>query len=243
MHTFFLKNIPEVGTEAELEKRERDHLFKTLRCRAGEQLKLCDGNGTVAMAEATAEKTVRILKKTIAVRDCIEVHLFTALPKNAKLDLLLKPVTEAGVCSITPLKCRYSVAEKDTIPERWFTLMEEACKQSGNPFIPVLNQAMTLPEALTFCAENNYAVFFGHQHGKVLLPQHLTCADKIKMALMVGPEGGFDEQEIEQLSQYGCGITLGKYIFRLENAALAGVSHLYTTAKAALAQSAMELNK
>ena len=43
MHTFFLKSIPPAGSVAELEKREKDHLFKTLRCRTGEQLRLCDG--------------------------------------------------------------------------------------------------------------------------------------------------------------------------------------------------------
>ena len=230
MHCFFLKNIPDVGCEADLEKRERDHLFKTLRCRTGEQLKLCDGNGTIATAEATAERTVRILTRATAQRDRIEIHLFAALPKNAKLDALIKPVTEAGVSSITPLKCRYSVAEKDTIPERWFTLMEEACKQSTNPFLPVINPALTVPQALDHCVKNDYRIFFGHQHGILLAPEHFSGDGNLKLAWFVGPEGGFDEQEQLLLDKAGSGITLGKYIFRLENAALAGVSLLYSIA-------------
>ena len=233
MHCFFLKNIPGIGCEAELEKRERDHLFKTLRCRTGEQLKLCDGNGVTALAEATAERTVKILSKEQAVRDLVEVHLFAALPKNAKLDQLIKPATEAGVVSITPLKCRYSVVEKDTVPERWYTLMEEACKQSGNPFLPVINPAMSVKDALKYCLENNYCVYFGDQHGTALLPQQLPGGNPLKLAWMVGPEGGFDEEELLMLRDSGCGITLGKYIFRLENAALAGISYLYTAARAA----------
>ena len=86
MHTFFLKNIPAENAIAQLEKREHDHLFKTLRCRAGEQIKLCDGNGTVALAEATAGREVKILSKTVFPHSDTEVHLFSALPKNAKLD-------------------------------------------------------------------------------------------------------------------------------------------------------------
>ena len=233
MHTFFLKNIPDAGCEAELEKRERDHLFKTLRCRTGELLKLCDGNGTIATAEATVERTVKILTKATAQHDRVEVHLFAALPKNAKLDQLIKPATEAGVSSITPLKCRYSVAEKDSIPERWYTLMEEACKQSGNPFLPEINPTLSVKEALQYCQEHDYCVYFGDQHGVTLLPGDLPAEGPLKLAWMVGPEGGFDEEELTLLNNAGSGITLGKYIFRLENAALAGIAYLYTTARAA----------
>lgn len=233
MHCFFLKNIPEPGTVTQLEKRERDHLFKTLRCRPGELLKLCDGNGVTATAEAAADHTVRILTRGVAERDRIEVHLFAALPKNAKLDALLKPATEAGVTSITPLKCRYSVAEKSSIPERWYTLLEEACKQSGNPFMPQLNEAVSVSEALEYCQANNFQVFFGAQHGDYLMPQDFADASAPqKLAYMVGPEGGFDENELQMLENAARGITLGKYIFRLENAALAGISYLYTTARA-----------
>ena len=233
MHCFFLQDIPEPGAIAELEKRERDHLFKTLRCRPGELLKLCNGRGVTATAEATAERTVKILTRGVAEADRIEVHLFAALPKNAKLDALLKPVTEAGVSSITPLKCRYSVAEKDSIPERWYTLLEEACKQSGNPFMPQLQQSMTVQEAIKYCQDNDMQIFFGDQHGEYLIPGDFTTPAKIKLAWMVGPEGGFDEKELSALAAAGRGITLGKYIFRLENAALAGISYLYTTARAA----------
>jgi 16S rRNA (uracil1498-N3)-methyltransferase len=233
MHTFFMKNIPAAGGEAELDKRERDHLFKTLRCRVGETLKLCDGKGTVAVAEATAERTVKIVERFQAERSNIEVHLFTALPRNNKLDLLLKPVTEAGVVSITPLKCRYSVAEKDSVPERWYTLMEEACKQSGNPFMPEINPALSVKEAVEYCRNNNMQIFFGDQHGELLLPEKFPADGKLKLAWMVGPEGGFDENEQFLLGKSGCGITLGEYIFRLENAALAGIAYLYTTARVA----------
>ena len=233
MHTFFLKNIPGTDCEAQLEKRECDHLFRTLRCRPGEQIRLCDGAGTVAAAVVTAERTVKIVEKSVAVRGNVEVHLFTALPKNSKIDSLIKPVTEAGVRSITPLKCRYSVAEKENVPERWYLLMEEACKQSTNPFMPEIRPAQTVAQALEFCKEQNYMVCFGAQHGRVLLPQDLGNNETLKLAWMVGPEGGFSEEEIALLSQYGSGITLGKYIFRLENAALAGIAYLYTIARAA----------
>ena len=234
MHTFFMKDIPPVNTTAELEKRERDHLFKTLRCRPGELLKLCDGNGTVATAEATGDRTVKILTRATAQRDRIEIHLFAALPKNAKLDSLIKPVTEAGVTSITPLKCRYSVAEKSSIPERWYTLMEEACKQSTNPFMPTINQPMTVQHALECCIGNGYQIFFGHQHGILLSPEHFAKDKPLKLAWLVGPEGGFDENEQLLLDKAGCGISLGRYIFRLENAALAGVTLLYHTARMAV---------
>lgn len=234
MHTFFLKNIPQAGCEAELEKRERDHLFKTLRCRTGETLKLCDGKGRVATAAATAQQTVKITAVEQFERSAVQIHLFCALPRSNKLDVLLKPVTEAGVSSITPLKCRYSVAEKESVPERWHTLMLEACKQSGNPFLPEIMMPLSVSEAVDFCRKHQWALYFGDQHGSFLLPDDLAAAEKLNIAWLVGPEGGFDENELALLHQAGCGITLGEHIFRLENAALAGVAYLSTIARAAL---------
>ena len=194
-------------------------------------MRLCDGNGTVAEAEATADRCIKVLSQQTFEPDEIELHLFAALPKNAKLDALLKPVTEAGVKSITPLKCRYSVSEKSEIPERWYTLLEEACKQSGNPFLPEINQTMTVAQAVEYCQNNDITIFYGAQHGILLLPATLQNGNIKKMAWMVGPEGGFDENELSLLDSAGKGITLGKYIFRLENAALAGASYLLTIAR------------
>lgn len=233
MHTFFLENIPEAGACAELSKREQDHLYKILRCRVGEKLKLCDGRGAVALAEAEADRSVKILEKELFERDRVQLHIFAALPKNAKLDALLKPVTEAGAASITPLKCRYSVAEKSDIPERWYTLLEEACKQSGNPFLPEIRPTMSVAEAVEFCRKNSCRIFYGAQHGKCLTPDALPAAGALELAWFVGPEGGFDEQEIALLNDAGCGISVGRYIFRLENAAIAGAAYLLTAARAA----------
>ena len=233
MHTAFVKSIPEPGAIFELEKRESDHLFKTLRCRVGEKLRLCDGKGTVAEAEAAPERCIKVLSRKTFEADRIELHLFAALPKNAKLDSLLKPVTEAGAVSITPLKCRYSVSEKSEIPERWYTLLEEACKQSGNPFLPEITSTMTVAQAVEYCRKNDIMIFYGAQHGTLLLPTDLPSQGICKLAWMVGPEGGFDDNETALLDQAGKGITLGKYIFRLENAALAGTSYLITLARTA----------
>ena len=63
------------------------------------------------------------------------------------------------------------------------------------------------------------------------MPGDLQADTPLKMAWMVGPEGGFDENELALLDQAGSGITLGKYIFRLENAALAGAAYLLTIAR------------
>ena len=180
MHTFFLENIPEAGACAELSKREQDHLYKILRCRVGEKLKLCDGRGAVALAEAEADRSVKILEKELFERDRVQLHIFAALPKNAKLDALLKPVTEAGAASITPLKCRYSVAEKNDIPERWYTLLE-------------IRPTMSVAEAVEFCRKNSCRIFYGAQHGKCLTPDALPAAGALELAWFVGPEGGFDK--------------------------------------------------
>ena len=79
-------------------------------------------------------------------------------------------------------------------------------------------------------------IFYGDQHGLPLRTEDFSSCGQLDLAWMVGPEGGFDEKELDLLSNAGRGITLGKYIFRLENAALAGIAHLYSTAYAAAAR-------
>ena len=130
-----------------MEARETEHLFKVFRARPGDEAGLLDGRGTTARAVVEPGRVLRVVERTVAGIPAERLHLCCAVPKKAKLDQLLKQAAELGVWSIRPVRCRRSVAEGGS-RERWDLLLREACKQSGNPFLPRILPEEPLPDAL-----------------------------------------------------------------------------------------------
>lgn len=221
MHAFFCKNFEKNGECVTLEKSESDHLFKTLRARVGERVMLLDGNGRTAVAEIVAGKMLEIVEVTGHKRPKNEIYLFVAAPRKQKLDQILKQVTELGVTAICIMHCDFSVA----LPEgsnRWGMILEEACKQSNNPFLPEILPVMKFKDALEYVKANDIKGVFGDVEDNC---EELKTSENCKYAFFVGPEGGFSENELNLMrSAEFVGLNLGPYILRLETAAVCGVA-------------------
>ncbi|MDD5597944.1 MAG: RsmE family RNA methyltransferase [Victivallaceae bacterium] len=223
MHNFFVDAIGKPGEEVLFPQSEMKHLFKTLRAAPGDMIGLLDGKGARAEAELAGDKKIIIRKLTEYPEPETKIHLFVAAPKRNALDQLLRQCTEAGVWSIHPLITRYSVAAPEKISDRWRSLLQEACKQSGNIFLPELNTPCSLDQAMEKIKSTGMAAFYGavSESGRKL-PQ--VSAD---IAWLVGPEGGFSEEEERKMS--ACGVAplhIGPYIMRVETAAVCGVALL-----------------
>lgn len=222
MHAFFCNHIGDEGSLAALDRREADHLFKTLRGAAGDTVGLLDGRGTWALGQIEPGKVIRVMQKTVTPEPAQKIHLVCAAPRRAKLDLLLKQAAELGVWAIHIVKCERSVAEPDNV-ERQQSLLLEACKQSNNPFVPQLLSAVKFADKLTELTRQNITVIYGSvSNQEFIMPKSVK-----EVAWLVGPEGGFTPGE-EQLikDHHGRGLNLGPYILRLETAAVAGVAVL-----------------
>ena len=127
------------GASVRLEKSENAHLFKTLRAAEGERCLLMDGRGNIGEAEVAAGRTLILRsRESAAPPEPPAVHLYIAPPRRQKMDQILKQCTELGVRRIVPVICERSVSlpDSDSINGRWTELMFEACKQSGNAFVP-----------------------------------------------------------------------------------------------------------
>jgi len=221
MHNFFCSDIPARGECAVLPEAEETHLFRTLRGSCGDHVMLMDGKGRSAEAEILPEKRLKVLRVEQAEAVKPELHLFTAAPRRNKLDSILKQAAELGVRSIHLVKCEYSVAEPEN-QERMNALLQEACKQSRNPFLPELQLSLSLQEALVLVKKNGWTGFFGDVDNGA--PQKEKQA--AHAAFFVGPEGGFSETETALLKQELTGLNLGPYILRMETAAVAGIAVL-----------------
>ncbi len=227
MRAFFANYIGMPGETAELESQEQDHLFKTLRARPGEQVRLLDGHGTVGTAEIIAGRRLTVLERNqVAPPDPCWI-LCCAAPRRQKFDSLLKQAAELGVREIRVVHCARSVALPEGT-ERWQALLREGCKQSGNPFLPEISVHHSLERLLPELAD---ARLF---YGAVTPPPRPPMPPRSgKIAFFVGPEGGFAPEEEQLLVQHGVeGLSLGPWILRLETAAVCGLAALRALAEA-----------
>ena len=224
MHNFFSENLGECGDELLLSRAETKHLFKTLRAGKGDIIGILDGKGARAEAEIIGDRRIIIRKVERRQKPDFRIHLFVAPPKRNCMDQLLRQCTEAGVWAVHPVICRYSVAIPGKVSERWNTLLQEACKQSGNVFMPVLYDPVSLDVALGQIKDAGMSSFYGAVASG---SQQMPSSVKGEAAWLVGPEGGFSDEEIRQIADSGAfPLNLGPYIMRVETAAVCGVAAL-----------------
>ena len=214
-----------IGVPGELfipEPREAEHLFRVFRARPGDRVLVMDGKGGRGEAEVADKKQLRFLNVLPPVSQEIELDLYCAIPKKAKLDSLLPQLPGLGVRSLHPLLLEHSVATGEN-PERWELLLREGCKQSGNPRLPELFPPVSLDEALREVRDSGAELYFGS-----VAPADPGREEPGKVrAWFVGPEGGFTaEEEQKLLAAGGRPLKLGSWIMRLESAAVAGLAVL-----------------
>lgn len=222
MHRVFCAEIPAAGEIADIESREKEHLFKVFRAACGEEVELLDGRGKIARGTVESGKVIRIDTVKIYPEPELKLHLCCALPRKQKLDQMLKQAAELGAWSIRPLRCVRSVAEGGP-KERWDLLLREACKQSGNPFMPELFPEEKLPAALERLEKEQIKSYYG-----AVVPDGKTPAGVgSQRALLIGPEGGFAPEEIALMEAKGAiPFNFAPYILRLETAAICGLTAL-----------------
>jgi len=221
MHTIFVAEIPEMpGSTVPLSDRESNHFFKVLRGAPGDRVRLLDGRGGRGEAEALPGRQMTLLSREQVPEPPQKLFLYCALPRRAKFDVLLKQAAELGVWQITPVLCERSVSEGNS-PERWEVLLQEGCKQSGNPFLPRIAAPLRFADALADAEKSQCRVFFGS-----VAQAELPRGGEGSTAWFVGPEGGFAPAEEALLRERAIPLNLGPYILRLETAAVCGLAAL-----------------
>lgn len=204
-----------------------------LRLRAGERVVLLDGAGTELAAELTAVTTRHVALQPLERRPNqaeagVALHLYPALLRGPRFELVLQKATELGVASITPFTSRRSVARPPGggVPERWQAIVREAVEQSGRGRLPALEAPLAFAAACRAAARAEQAILLAEQGGADLAA--LLRDRPRSLALLVGPEGGFEREEVAAAAE--AGVTpawLGPRILRAETAALAACAAAY----------------
>lgn len=214
-----------------------NHIKNVLRMKKGEKFVANDGNGgsyCCAVSEIYDEQIVaEILDGQLSGTELpVKLVLFQGLPKADKMELIIQKGVELGVSEIVPVEMNRCVVKLDDKKKkskiaRWQSISESAAKQSGRTLIPEIHDVLSYKSALEYAKQLDV----------ILVPYE--CADsmaKLKeklesirsgmsVGIFIGPEGGFEKDEIEKAIEAGGEIvSLGKRILRTETASIAALA-------------------
>ena len=152
------------------------------------------------------------------------IHLACALPKGDRQAVLLDMATQLGMTQFTPLVCERGVVKPGAShAERWRRICLEACKQSRRLYLPVIYPPATPEEVAARTARDTSTTWIAHPAAQsVSVSSALSEGSPADVTILVGPEGGFTEEEVRKTIAAGARpITLGTAILRIETAAVA----------------------
>lgn len=236
---FLASPLPGAGETLTLDPRESRHAAAARRLSAGECIRLVDGQGGVAegriesVAAGASGVTVRIVSRGTEPPPEPAVHLAAALPKGDRQAVMLDMCAQLGLRRFTPLECRRAVVRPARVnPSRLRRVLEEACKQSGISHVPALGTAAA-PGAISREAVAAGDLVVALEPGapplrRLLAREGITPGGR-QVTLLVGPEGGFDDGEMQAMRDTGAlAASLTDSVLRVETAAVCAVTLVRT---------------
>lgn len=238
MPRFFTQDITEAG--GCITGEDAKHIAKVLRMKVGDELTVCDTKGRDydCMIEEIGAGEVRLKVLSVAPSQSepdVRVHLYQAMPKADKMETIIQKAVELGAASITPVMTRRCVSRPDAKSMdkklvRYNRIALEAAKQCGRGVVPPVLPLLELPQALEQMQRTGCPILFYENAtapAKQVIAKARESGKKLEIAVLIGAEGGFDEDEVALAREHGCHIlSLGKRILRCETAPLAALTIL-----------------
>ena len=219
-----------VGIDIDLDEGAARHLTSVLRMTAGQAITLFNGQGGEYPAQLTQAKKGRASARITDFIDSsrespLHLHLAIGISRGERMDWIVQKATELGVSEITPLftaRCEVKL-NGERLQKRlnhWQQVAISACEQSQRNTVPVIHPAGHLDHWLQSC-ESDLKLVLHHRTDQRLA----DIKRSQQIALLIGPEGGLSEPEIEQaLDANHQALALGPRVLRTETAPLAAIS-------------------
>lgn len=237
MPKFFVTDKEISNNDIKVVGEDVKHIKNVLRKKVGDKLTICN-------AETSLDYLCEIIKISEQEIDCnilekvesnvesnIKVTIFQGLPKFDKMELVIQKSVELGANDIIPIqmkRCVVKLDEKDKAKkiQRWQKISEVAAKQSGRNIIPEISKILNVKDVCNLVDQYDIVlVAYENEKNNKLKEQLIKIKelnkDELKIAVVIGPEGGIATEEIEVLKNKGAKIiTLGNRILRTETVAL-----------------------
>lgn len=240
MNLFYVEEPQIRESEIVIVGEDVNHIKNVLRMHPGEQVMVCDGKGSDYLCEIESfpEKQVKltIVKKQLSDGELpVKLYLFQGLPKSDKMELIIQKAVELGVTEVIPVAMKRSIVKIEDKKkeakklERWQAIATAAAKQSKRGIIPKVHSVLSYREALNYSKDMELKLFPYENAKDIDKSRELvaTAPNRKSIAIFIGPEGGFEDKEIEEVESIGGQIiTLGKRILRTETAGFTMLSIL-----------------
>ncbi len=238
MPRFFVKNEQVKESTIEIIGEDIKHIKNVLRKQIGDDIEICDKDSKksyICEIEKIGDKNIltKIIKELQSNDNKIKVDIYQGLPKADKMELIIQKSVELGANAIIPVsmkRCVVKITSKDEMKKitRWQKIAESAAKQSGRNTIPEIRNIINIEKVTQLIKEyDSVIVAYENEKSNTIKHELLNLKEKIetnnniKIALVIGPEGGLEEKDVELLKQNGAKIvTLGNRILRTETVAL-----------------------
>lgn len=247
MQHFFVSPSQINGHTIVIKGEDVNHIKNVLRMKPGEEISI--GNGADDNEYRASIKEIKddeiicdlLFVKEDGVELPVGITLFQGLPKSDKMDTIIQKAVELGAVRIVPVATERAVVKLDakkaaSKKERWQKISEAAAKQSKRAIVPEVTLPMTMSEAVNMAASMNaaaipYELENGMDGMKAFVDKVKSLAGnkdtKPEVAVFIGPEGGFADEEIELAGNAGITpVSLGRRILRTETAGMTVLSIL-----------------
>ena len=232
--------VPQPQIKNEMLRIEGDevrHIRRVLRLKAGDEIIVFDGSGKeyegTIVEERPSSVVIRIQNIFSSKKEShLEITLAQSLLKGEKMDYLIQKATELGVKKIIPFFSSRSVPllEKSgrlKRHHRWERIAIEASKQCGRGVVPKIEPLQGYSEMLQSVSPDPLRLILWEREGTNLKEVLGKSIGKKEIFFIIGPEGGFSQEEIEEANKAGfLRVTLGRRILRAETASLCLLSIL-----------------
>lgn len=240
MYRFFTESSQIQGKRVVITGNDVNHIKNALRMKAGEEISVSngiDGKEYHCVIEELHEGEIicglRLIKEADAELPS-KIYLFQGMPKADKMETIVQKAVELGVYEIIPVAAARTIVRLDEKKAgsriaRWQGIAEAAAKQSKRAVIPQIKGVMGMKDALVYARPFNVKLIpyelAGNMEKTKKIIEGIATGDSV--AVFIGPEGGFEEKEIEAAIEEGfVPVTLGRRILRTETAGPAVLSWL-----------------
>jgi 16S rRNA (uracil1498-N3)-methyltransferase len=237
MPRFYIPNPHIQNGLLKIEGDEVKHIRKVLRLKAGDAILVFDGLGKEFEGTIIEEERSSVMVKIQHIfssrgDSSLEVTLAQSLLKGEKMDYLIQKATELGVKEIIPFFSSRSVPllEKSRglkRHHRWEKIAIEASKQCGRVVVPKVESLQDYSDVLRSASPDSLRLILWEKGGIKLKEALERSREKTKIFFVIGPEGGFSQDEVDQAKRAGfVAVTLGRRVLRAETASLSFLSIL-----------------
>lgn len=231
MHKFFIEKNQIMGDNITILGSDVKHIKDVLRLRINDQIEIsCDGFNYLCQISVIEKSSIQLNIKDKCegkAESKVDIILFQGLSKGNKMEFIFQKGTEIGLKSFYPTITNRSIVKIKDINkeqskvERWNAIVEEAAKQSKRDFIPKVENIVSFKDMIEILKDKSNIIVPYEDEKIITIREGLSNLRDEPIYIVIGPEGGFEKEEIEKLKGIGAKIvTLGPRILRTETAGI-----------------------